>query len=117
MRTVPRVSRHLADTGGVDSGPVGTGEPGDDVAPPPCGTENMVGDLAVGGESSAPLVLYCDSDVDGGTRLAALDGAGGIATTAIDTVVSAVEHRRYGLPKIPRQTLVPGKWHQGDTTR
>jgi LacI family transcriptional regulator len=40
-----------------------------------------------------------------------------IASTAIDTLVSAVEHRRYGLPKIPRQTLVPGKWHQGDTTR
>lgn len=40
-----------------------------------------------------------------------------IATTAIDTVVSAVEHRRFGLPKIPRQTLVPGRWHQGDTTR
>lgn len=39
------------------------------------------------------------------------------ATTAIDTLVSAVEHRRFGLPKIPRQTLVPGRWHQGDTTR
>lgn len=40
-----------------------------------------------------------------------------IASTAIDTLVSAVEHRRFGLPKLPRQTLVPGKWHQGDTTR
>jgi DNA-binding LacI/PurR family transcriptional regulator len=40
-----------------------------------------------------------------------------IASTAIDTLVSAVEHRRFGLPKIPRQTLVPGRWHQGDTTR
>lgn len=43
--------------------------------------------------------------------------AGMIASTAIDTLVSAVEHRRFGLPKIPRQTLVPGRWHQGDTTR
>jgi len=40
-----------------------------------------------------------------------------IAATAIDTLVSAVEHRRFGLPKIPRQTLVPGKWHQGNTTQ
>jgi DNA-binding LacI/PurR family transcriptional regulator len=40
-----------------------------------------------------------------------------IALTAIDTLISAVEHRRCGLPKTPRQTLVPGRWHQGDTCR
>ena len=40
-----------------------------------------------------------------------------IARTAIDSLVSAVEHRRFGLPQVPRQTLVPGVWHQGDTTR
>jgi hypothetical protein len=40
-----------------------------------------------------------------------------IASTAIDTLISAVEHRRFGLPALPRQTLVPGRWHQGDTTR
>jgi len=40
-----------------------------------------------------------------------------IASTAIDTLISAVEHRRYGLPSLPRQTLVPGRWHRGDTTR
>lgn len=40
-----------------------------------------------------------------------------IAQTAIETLISAVEHRRYGLPAVPRQTLVPGTWHQGDTTR
>ena len=40
-----------------------------------------------------------------------------IASTAIDTLISAVEHRRFGFPALPRQTLVPGRWHQGDTTR
>jgi LacI family transcriptional regulator len=40
-----------------------------------------------------------------------------LAQTAIDAITSAVEHRRFGLPEIPRQTLVPGRWHQGDTTR
>jgi hypothetical protein len=40
-----------------------------------------------------------------------------IASTAIDTLASSVEQRRYGLPAVPRQILVPGRWHQGDTTR
>jgi LacI family transcriptional regulator len=39
-----------------------------------------------------------------------------LAETAIDTLVSAVEHRRFGLPAVPKQVLVPGRWHQGDTT-
>jgi hypothetical protein len=40
-----------------------------------------------------------------------------IAATAIESLASAVEQRRFGLPGVPRQTLVPGNWQQGDTTR
>jgi LacI family transcriptional regulator len=40
-----------------------------------------------------------------------------IASTAIDALVFSVEQRRHGLPAVPRQILVPGRWHQGDTTR
>ena len=40
-----------------------------------------------------------------------------IAATAIETLTSAVEQRRFGLPEVPRQTLVPGKWQQGTTCR
>jgi LacI family transcriptional regulator len=40
-----------------------------------------------------------------------------IAATAIETLTSAVEQRRFGLPDVPRQTLVPGKWQQGTTCR
>lgn len=40
-----------------------------------------------------------------------------IASTAIETLVSAVEQRRFGLPQEPRQTLVPGHWRQGATCR
>lgn len=43
--------------------------------------------------------------------------AGLIARTAIESLVSAVEQRRFGLPEFPQQTLVPGLWHQGTTTR
>lgn len=44
------------------------------VAPPPCGFENLVGDIAVAGEPDAPVFLYCDADADGGVRIARLDG-------------------------------------------
>jgi LacI family transcriptional regulator len=40
-----------------------------------------------------------------------------IAETAIEFLVSAVEHRRFGLPAVPKQVLVAGRWHLGDTTR
>lgn len=40
-----------------------------------------------------------------------------IAATAIDTLAAAVEHRRFGLPCVARQTLIPGRWQQGATVR
>lgn len=40
-----------------------------------------------------------------------------IGITAIETLVAAVEQHRFGLPAVPRQTLVPGRWQQGETTR
>jgi DNA-binding LacI/PurR family transcriptional regulator len=40
-----------------------------------------------------------------------------IAATAIDMLASAVEHHRFGLPEIPRQVLVPGRWQKGTTVR
>jgi uncharacterized protein (DUF2126 family) len=65
-------------------------------------------------------LAYVTVRPDGGTQhhASGIDvNAAMIASTAIDTLISAVEHRRFGLPALPRQTLVPGKWHQGDTTR
>ncbi len=40
-----------------------------------------------------------------------------ISVTAINTLVSAVEQRGFGLPDLPRQTLVPGRWQEGATCR
>jgi hypothetical protein len=40
-----------------------------------------------------------------------------IAVTAVDTLASAVERRRFGLPEVPRQVLVPGRWQPGTTVR
>jgi hypothetical protein len=40
-----------------------------------------------------------------------------IAVTAVDTLASAVERRRFGLPEVPRQVLVPGRWQAGTTVR
>jgi LacI family transcriptional regulator len=65
-------------------------------------------------------LAYVTVRPDGGTQhhASGIDvNAAMIASTAIDTLISAVEHRRFGLPALPRQTLVPGRWHQGDTTR
>jgi LacI family transcriptional regulator len=65
-------------------------------------------------------LAYVTVRPDGGTQhhASGIDvNAAMIASTAIDTLISAVEHRRFGFPALPRQTLVPGRWHQGDTTR
>ena len=40
-----------------------------------------------------------------------------IARTAIENLAAAVEQGRFGLPDVPLQTLVPGTWVQGQTTR
>jgi hypothetical protein len=40
-----------------------------------------------------------------------------IARTAIESLAAAVEQGRFGLPEVPLQTLVPGNWFQGETTR
>lgn len=65
-------------------------------------------------------LAYVTVRPDGGTQhhASGIDvNAAVIASTAIETLISAVEHRRFGLPEVPKQILVPGKWHQGDTTR
>lgn len=52
------------------------------------------------------------------TRATGIDvNAALIAETAIETLVSAVEHCRFGLPAVPKQVLVPGRWQQGMTVR
>lgn len=50
-------------------------------APPPCGFVNLVGDIGLVGTARAPRVLYCDSDADGGVRLATYDPAAGLMET------------------------------------
>lgn len=40
-----------------------------------------------------------------------------IASVAIETLVASVEQGRFGLPSVPRITLIPGIWHQGVTCR
>jgi LacI family transcriptional regulator len=40
-----------------------------------------------------------------------------IAATAVETVISGLERGQFGLPSVPTQTLVPGRWHQGATCR
>jgi DNA-binding LacI/PurR family transcriptional regulator len=40
-----------------------------------------------------------------------------LAALAIETVINSLELGRFGLPAIPRQILIPGIWHQGETTR
>jgi hypothetical protein len=51
--------------------------------PPPCGFANLVGSLALAGTPSAPAVLYCDSDLDGGTRFVQFDASTGRARSSI----------------------------------
>jgi DNA-binding LacI/PurR family transcriptional regulator len=40
-----------------------------------------------------------------------------MAEAAIETLVAAVEQHRHGLPVVPRQILIPGRWRQGRTCR
>jgi hypothetical protein len=48
---------------------------------PRCGFFNLVGTLAVAGTAEAPVLLYCDDDVDGGVRLATWDADEGTMTS------------------------------------
>ncbi len=56
---------------------VGTLAPtaGSTAAAPPCGVENLVGALGLGGTAAAPAVLYCDQDKEGGVRFATYNPA------------------------------------------
>ncbi len=40
-----------------------------------------------------------------------------LARSMIESVVNSLALGRFGLPAIPRQILIPGTWHQGETTR
>ena len=65
------------DTGDTGGGPpVFSGAP----PPPPCGFANLIGAVRLG-QGAAPLVLYCDADLEGGVRIAQVDvEAGGVRT-------------------------------------
>lgn len=40
-----------------------------------------------------------------------------IAEAVIESVIASVEQGRFGLPAVPRLTLIPGTWHVGATCR
>ena len=65
------------DTGDTAGGPpVFSAAP----PPPPCGFANLIGAARLG-QGAAPLVLYCDADLEGGVRVAQVDvEAGGVRT-------------------------------------
>lgn len=80
-RLSPEPGDTPADTGVTDTGlgDTGLGEaalppPG---APPPCGYYNLLGAVDMAGDPTAPDLLYCDADDDGGLRLAHWDIANG----------------------------------------
>jgi LacI family transcriptional regulator len=38
-----------------------------------------------------------------------------IASAAIEAVIASVEQGRFGMPAVPRLTMIQGTWHQGST--
>jgi len=59
-----------------DTAPTDTATiPVDERTPPPCGFVNLVGAVDLAGDPGAPQILYCDSDLDGGLRVARYDPA------------------------------------------
>lgn len=41
----------------------------------------------------------------------------GVGTATVDLVVDQINRNERGVPEQPRMTLVPGRWHEGDTLR
>jgi hypothetical protein len=40
-----------------------------------------------------------------------------LAIAMVETIVTHIEHGRFGIPECPRVLMIPGVWHQGRTTR
>lgn len=80
VRVTPEVDP-LADTGGADSGALeGPELPLSGAPPPPCSFSNLVGAVRIAGDPADPLLLYCDTDGDGGLRSVNVEADGSLQT-------------------------------------